>query len=151
MAAVGIHPDTASLITSIISRSLLGCLWLNPFWCHAAMLRCGNCTDCFYFVLKISVLWYGSEIYSESVVVIHVFALCWCHVITGALYGVLCIQSLFQWNYKFYKDGEWRLKLDVICSKQILTPSPLFLFKNTKRDWNKPNGFRNWTWCTFSF
>lgn len=37
--------------------------------------RMGDCTDCFYFVLKLSLLWHDSEIYSESVVMIHVFAL----------------------------------------------------------------------------
>lgn len=40
--------------------------------CSAGM---GDCTDCFYFVLKLSLLWHDSEIYSESVVMIHVFAL----------------------------------------------------------------------------
>lgn len=52
MADVGIHPETASLIRSIISKSPLGCLWLNFFWCHTVILGCSDCTDAVCFELK---------------------------------------------------------------------------------------------------
>lgn len=134
-----IHPETASLVTSIISKSPLGCLWLNYFWCHAAILRCSDCTDAVCFVLKNLefVAWVGYETHSENVE-IYVFALHCCHVTSEVFCGVLCVQSLFPWNYNFCKNSVLILKLpDFVASTAVFRI--LFFVKKANIYWRKKN------------